>query len=179
MALDAGNVKVAVTGAVYVAPTGTAGPADTTTPLAAAWKNVGYISEDGVTEGNNTETDEITAWQNSDVVRKTITKSETTYQFTMIETNSNSLSLFYGKTISASDTSHTIGGTGAGKVSLVIDVVDGAQTIRRFIPEAEVSERGEVKFAANEALGYDVTVTAYPNASIGGSVEVHYAQALD
>jgi hypothetical protein len=178
MSLDAGNVNVAVTGAVYVAPVGTTGPADADTALAATWKNVGYISEDGVTEGNNTESDEITAWQNSDVVRKTITKSETTYQFTMIETNSTSLSLFYGKTIAAAAESHVIGGSANAKVAIVIDVIDGTQVIRRHIPSAEVTERGEVKFAASEALGYDVTVTAYPDATIGGSAEVFYKEAL-
>jgi hypothetical protein len=157
---------------------GTAGPTDANTALAAVWKSVGYISEDGVVEGNDTESEEIKAWQNSDVVRKTITKSETTYGFTMIETNAQALALFYGQTIAANATSHKIGGATQNRHSLVIDVIDGSQTIRRFIPEAEVTERGEVTFSASEALGYEVTVTAYPNAALGGSVEVHYATAL-
>ena len=175
---DASQVKVAVTGAVYVAPTGTTGPADATTPLDAAFTSVGYISEDGVKEANDTESEEIKAWQNSDIVRKTITKQETSYQFTMIETNAESLGLFYGKTIAPGATSHVIGGDQGGKVALVIDVVDGTQTIRRYIPSAEVTERGEVTFAAGDALGYDTTVTAYPDSGIAGSVEVHYAEAL-
>lgn len=175
---DAAAVRVAVTGAVYVAPTGSTAPTDATTALDAAWKSVGYISEDGVVESNDTENEEVKAWQNSDIVRKTITKNETMYQFTMIETNAESLGLFYGKTIAALDTSHTIGGLSAGRISLVIDVIDGTQTVRRFVPSAEVTERGEVNLTASEAMGYDVTVTAYPDNGIGGSVEVHYSEAF-
>lgn len=181
MATDAGNVQVAVTGAVYFAPIGDATatpPTDASTALAAGWKDVGYISEDGVTEANDTESEEIKAWQNSDIVRKTITKNETSYNFTIIETNANALSLFYGKNVASGDTTHTIGGAVTGKVKMVVDVIDGSQHIRRYIPEAEVTERGEVTFAATDAVGYDVTVTAYPNTTIGGSVEVHYATAL-
>lgn len=178
MATDASAVRVAVTGAVYIAPTGTTAPTDATTALDAAWKGVGYISEDGVKESNDTETEEIKAWQNSDIVRKTITKNETSYQFTMIETNAASLGLFYGKTIATGDKQHVIGGATSGKFAAVIDVIDGNNVVRRFVPQAEVTERGEVTFSASDAVGYEVTLTAYPDSGIGGSVEVHYANAL-
>ena len=178
MTTDASAVRVAVTGAVYVAPTGSTAPTDATTALDAAWKSVGYISEDGVVEANDTENEEIKAWQHSDIVRKTITKNETSYQFTMIETNATSLSLFYGKTIAAGADSHVIGGATTGKVALVIDVIDGTNVIRRHIPQAEVTERGEVTISASDSLGYDTTVTAYPDATVGGSVEVFYSQAF-
>jgi hypothetical protein len=164
---------------VLVGQVGTKAPTDATTALdAAVWHNVGYISSEGVKESNTTESSEIKSWQNSDVVRKTITKSETGYQFKMIETNSQSLSLFYGQTIAAAATKHTIGGSATKKVSVVIDIIDGTDKIRRFCPDAEVTEKGEVMFAAAEAVGYDVTLTAYPNATIGGAVEVHYGTAI-
>lgn len=181
-AITAGNVKVAVTGAVYVADADDAAataPTTAVSKLATGWKSVGYISEEGVVEANTRDTNEITAWQNSDVVRKTVTKSETTYQFTMIETNATALGLFYGKDIADAATKHTIGGSASKKVKLVIDVVDGGKVIRRYIPDGEVTERGEVTFSASDALGYQVTVTAYPNAALGGSVEVHYDTALE
>jgi hypothetical protein len=178
VAENAALVRVAVTGAVYIAPSGTTGPTDATTALAATWKSVGYISEDGVKEANDIESDEIKAWQNSDIVRKTITKQETSYGFTMIETNATSIGLFYGKAITTADETHIIGGPTVGKTAMVIDVIDGDKTIRRFIPDAEVTERGEVTFSASEAVGYEVTVTAYPNATLGGSVEVHYSDPL-
>lgn len=178
MANTSGNVKVAVTGAVYVAPLGSTAPTDADTALDGAFLEVGYISEDGITEANDTENEEIKAWQNSDIVRKTITKNETSYSFTMLETNSTALSLFYGKTIAPAATGHTIGGQVTGRVALAIDIIDGTQVIRRFVPQAEVTERGEVTLNATDASGYEVTVTAYPDETVGGSVEVFYKEAL-
>ena len=175
---DATNVKVAITGAVYTAPIGSTPPTDASTTLDAAFIPVGYISEDGVKEANDTENEEIKAWQNSDIVRKVITKNETSYAFTMIETNAAALALFYGKTIAVGATDHIIGGTVTGRVSAVIDVVDGTQIIRRYVPSCEVTERGEVSLTATDALGYEVTLTAYPDSTLGGSVNVFYEEAL-
>ena len=87
MALDATQVRVGVTGAVYVAPTGTTLPTDATTSLAVAFDDVGYISEDGVTETQDTDTNDIVAWQNGAVVRKIQTSHDLTYSFAMLETS--------------------------------------------------------------------------------------------
>lgn len=167
-------VKVAVSGAVYVGPTTALAPTTAVEALDSDFLSVGYISEDGVVEAHTQDVNEITAWQNADVVRKTITRSEVTYQFTMIETNASSLSLFYSKAIAGAATNHVIGGGSLSRVSLVIDIVDQGKVIRRYLPSAEVSERGEVTLSNSEALGYNVTVTAYPDSSIGGSVKVLY-----
>ena len=69
MALVADNVRVAVTGGVYVGAIGTATPANATAPVDAKLKDLGYISEDGVTQSIDSDTSEIKAWQNGDVVR--------------------------------------------------------------------------------------------------------------
>ena len=49
MALVAENVRVAVTGAVMVGPTSAPAPTDADTPP-TGFDDLGYISEDGVTE---------------------------------------------------------------------------------------------------------------------------------
>jgi hypothetical protein len=79
MALDASNVEVAVTGAVYLAPLGTTLPTDSDTPLDGAFQNVGYLSEDGITETPEEDTTEIQAWQNGDIVRRVLTSHEIQY----------------------------------------------------------------------------------------------------
>ena len=43
------TAKPKTSGAVYVAPIGTALPTDATSSLAVAYKGLGYISEDGFT----------------------------------------------------------------------------------------------------------------------------------
>lgn len=169
MALTSGSVRVGVTGSIALAPENTVDPGDATSALIAPWISVGYISEDGVTEANTLESDDIKAWQNAETVRKVITSQETTYGFTMIETNAEALGLFYGKTVAPSDVSHVIGGDIGGKYAVCLTIVDGTEVIRRWVPSAEVTERGEVTFGSTDALGYEVTMTAYPVSDVDGA----------
>lgn len=179
---DSENVVVAVTGGVYVGVAdGTAAvPTDATTELGAGWTNVGYISEDAVTENIETDTNEIVAWQNSDVVRTLVTKFGVSYQFTMIETKAAAVGLYYGKDVVAGQTTHDIGGPRVGRGPFVIDAIDSAgQIMRRYIPVGEVTERGEVAITATDAVGYDTTISAYPTPDLdGASVRVWYGTAL-
>jgi hypothetical protein len=62
--------------------------------------------------------------------------------------------------------------TTGGRKSFVIDVVDGSDLLRIYIPEGEVSEVGDVVYASGEPIGYEVTVRAYPNATLDGSAQI-------
>lgn len=163
MALDATNVAVAVTGAVSYAPSGTAAPTDAVAALNVAYKDVGYISSDGVVETRDRSTQTIVAWQNSEVVRSVVTESSISVQFVMIETNKSSVELFYGATVSAVDGSVEIkpGATG-GRRSIVVDYVDGADMVRLYLPSAEVQDIGDQTLTSGDAVMFDVTVVAYP-----------------
>ncbi|MEZ2373122.1 hypothetical protein [Arthrobacter sp. RCC_34] len=164
MALTAANVRVAVTGSCNIAPLGTTLPVDATTALAAAFKDVGYVSEDGVTQSISTDQSDIKAWQNGDVVRKIQTSHEVTYQFTMIETNGETAQIYYADPdatdtevkITAAQTSHNV---------WAIEIKDGTEVSRIVLPDAQVTERGDMVFKTDEAVGYDITLTAYPDAT--------------
>jgi hypothetical protein len=164
MALDATQVRVGVTGAVYVAPTGTTLPTDATTALAVAFDDVGYISEDGVTETQNTDTNDISAWQNGAVVRKIQTSHDLTYTFSMLETSQVSLEVFYGNYDAATD-SVEIKGEELGKHVWVLSVEDGDHIQRVVIPDGQVTERGDITYANEDAVGREVTITAFPDTS--------------
>jgi hypothetical protein len=43
------------------------------------------------------------------------------------------------------------------------DVVDGTNHIRIILERAEVTERGDIVYNNSDAIGYEMTVTAYPN----------------
>lgn len=179
MALDSAKVNVATTGAVYFAPVATAPPTDATTALPAAYRDVGYISEDGVVEARDRSTTNIIAWQNADVVRTVITEAYITVQFTMIETNPNSVELSYGDPVNTTDGSVSIipGRTG-GRRRIVVDYIDGDRFVRLFIAQAEVLEVGETTLASGDVTGYDVTITGYPDVALGASAKKWFSDLV-
>lgn len=167
MALNAANARVALTGAISVAPTGTAAPTDASTALPAAWKDLGYVTEDGVTETRDRSTDTLRAWQNADLLREVVTEADLTFQFTLAETKAETVALYYGSTVDTATGAVVIvpAATG-GRQSFVIDVVDGTQLIRAYIPEGEITEVGDQVLSHGEIVGYDVTIKAYPSAAL-------------
>lgn len=174
MSLDASNVEVAVSGRVCLAPLGTAAPTDSSTELDAAWKDVGYISEDGVTETPEADTQVINAWQNGDEVRVVQTSHAIRYGFTMIETNEVSLRAYYGHYDDSTGNVRVTGRQLPRQMMVIesFDEIGGVLMVRRrFAEVAQVTERGEVSLTNSDATGYEVTVTCYPGED--GETKVH------
>jgi len=162
MALDATQVRVGVTGGLYVAPFGTTLPTDATTALPSAHQDVGYISEDGVTETQDTDSNDIVAWQNGATVRKIQTSHDLTYSFTMLETSAVSLKVYYGNYDAVND-SLEIRGEELGHDVWVLSVEDGDHILRVVIPDGQVTERGDITYANEDAVGREVTLTCFPD----------------
>lgn len=163
MALTADNVRVGVTGACYLADTGTELPTDATTTVNVSFIDLGYVSDDGVSQAIDESRSDIVAWQNADVVRKVKTSQDVTYSFTMIETSAATLEAYYGNY--AGPGVVEINGTDTPHKSWIIDVVDDDDTIRLVIPDGQVTERGEITYANGEEVGYPITITAFPDSS--------------
>lgn len=162
MALDSSLVRVAVTGGVFVDLAGGAPvPTDATSPLDAAFDELGYVSEDGVTQATNTDVQNITAWQNADIVRKVQTSHDVTYQLAALETNPVSLEAYYGN-YDAGTGAVEINADVLPRVPWVIDVYDGDEITRLVIPSGQVTERGDVQYVNGDAVMYQMTITAYP-----------------
>lgn len=174
MALNAANVRVAVTGEVSVGATSATAPTSSSSSL-TGFTGLGYVSEDGVTETRDRSTEDIKAWQNSATVRTVITDGTLTYNFRLIETTKAAVELAYGTTVTQTvpEGTYAIVPTATGgRKSFVIDVVDGANLKRIYIPQGEVTEVGDVTYASGEPIGYEVTITAYADATISGSAKV-------
>lgn len=171
MALDASNVSVAGDGIVAVgaltatAPTGLGA-------LPAGFTDLGYISEDGVTESTDQSVEKIKAWQRNAVVRSVVTEGESTFSFTLIETKKETVELAFGVTIAGDGSYVKDAGAERPHRSFIIDVVDGGRQERSYIPYGQVTELGEVTRVNGEPVGYEVTITAFNSDAIGGSVKV-------
>jgi hypothetical protein len=160
MALDSDNVRVAVTGAVYVAPTTAPAPTDSEGALDGAFEDLGYISADGISENLDRTTNQIRSWQDGALVREIVSEGTYSVSMTFIETNEAVLELYYGNTVSNGKIEIDPRSTG-GRHSFVIDVIDGNSVERIYIPTGEVTSLGERTLASGEAVGYQMTITAY------------------
>lgn len=169
MTLNASAVRVGISGELSVAPTGTAAPTSSTAALNASFIGMGYVSEDGVTESWDDTIERIIAWQNATVVRAVSSESVATFQLTLIENKGKVQELFYkGSTIavvSAAQWKIDVKAAQADQRSFVIDVVDGSKHYRIYIATGEVTERGDVVYANGEPIGFDITITAYPDSN--------------
>lgn len=176
MADTAANVRIgkpASTGGVLVGAIGAspALPTDATTALAVGFNGVGYIGEDGVTMTQGTDVKEIKAW-GGDTVRKVQTSHDCTFKFIMIETNQYSAKAYFGTSqVTYTPADATKGNRVAAQVSgaqldhnkWVFEISDGLAKVRVCVPDGQITERGDLAFKTDEAIGYEVTVTAYPD----------------
>lgn len=163
--MDASNVDVAITGAIYRAPIGTDVPTTPTESLDAAWEELGFIGDGGLTEAPNDTTKEIKAWQNGTTVRRLITGFTYNWSFTAIEQNAVVLETYHkGSTMASTGGVNTLKvlAPNAQRWMFLFDVVDGDKHERIVLQDAEVTERGQVVYKNDEAIGFPITITSYP-----------------
>lgn len=159
MALNAENVVVGITGKVYVGDTSTTAPTDYSSAL-TGFTDLGYVSADGVTFTVDKSTNQIRAWQNADLVREVVTEGTVTYSFTLLETTQAAVEAYFGGTL-VGDKIELVPNQTGGRKSFVIDIVDGAQVIRHYVPTGEIMSVEAQQVQNGEAIAYGMTVTAY------------------
>ena len=180
MSLDSNNVRVAVTGAVSVGDLGATAPTGTASDISAAFDDLGLVGEDGVTESRGRTSNSIKAWQNGATVRTVVTEGELTYQFVLLETKKETVETYYGVTVTQTSTEGSfviVPTSTGGRKAFVIDVIDGSELERVYIPQGEVTAVGDKVYANGVPIGYECTITAYDDDTISGSAKV-WATAL-
>lgn len=160
--------KPRATGSIYRAPLGTTLPTNATTELNAAFKQLGYVSEDGLVNSNSPETDSIKAW-GGDTVLGLQTEKEDTWQFTLLEVlNKDVQEAVYtsGNVSGDLDTGITIKANSAEmeEACWVFDMrLRGGVLKRVVLPDAKISEIGDITYKDDEAIGYELTLLALPD----------------
>jgi hypothetical protein len=181
--MDSANVsaaKPAVAGAISVAPLGTALPTDAVSELATAYKRLGYVSKDGVSNANSPRNETVTAW-GGDMVLDGQTEKPDNFKFTLIEAmNAEVLKFVYGdKNVSGSLTDGiTVKANReeAAQRVLVVEMVLKDAVKRIVIPRAKVTEVDEIVYQEGKAVGYGTKISAAPDAS--GNTHYEYIKAI-
>ncbi|WP_195935482.1 phage tail protein [Lactococcus lactis] len=162
------TAKPKIDGAIYSAPKGTTLPTDAKTALDPAFKPLGYISEDGLTNSNSPKSDGIKAW-GGDTVATVQTEKENTYSYTLIESlNINVLKEAYGddNVTGTLKTGITVKANSKELLEhpVVIDMTLRNGVYQRIVIEfGKVSEIGDISYTDSDAVGYEITLTALPN----------------
>lgn len=93
--LNAGQVRVAGTGAFWKAPLGTVLPTDSTTAWNAAFVNLGFAT-DGFTMKQDFKTKEVTGWQTLELLRLIPIALNRSFTFELQQSNKDTLALAWG-----------------------------------------------------------------------------------
>lgn len=170
MALNAKEVSVAVTGAFSKVSDTTVITSATSSISGVGTVNYGYISDSGITVSTDRSTKKIEAFQNAATVRVTAGAASASYKLTLLQNSKEARELYYG---SAEDANGHIAWNAAKMTRghFVFDYLDseyegdatGFLYGRHDIPRGQITEVGDLVFKNGEAIGFEVTLTAYPD----------------
>lgn len=157
------QIRVAVSGHIYVNTVGTAAPTDTTTPL-STWSDLGYTTDAGVTISKKDTWDTVDLWQTMVPGRYVPKGRDLTIKFELAQVNGITLPLWGGGGTTAPNgatageyTYDIVSTVVAFERAMVIEYTDNVGSVvnRFWVPRAMVTETTDLTLsrAKNIPLG--------------------------
>ncbi|MCD4549676.1 phage tail tube protein [Schaalia sp. lx-260] len=173
--------KPVASGAIAFAPLGTSIPTDATTDLPIAFKRLGYVSEDGLTNEVEVDTEDVVAWGGDKVLTIRTSRTES-LGWTFIQVlDVDVLKAVFGEA--------NVSGTLETGLTILhnnkelphgVWVVEMAMTggiIKRLVvPDGQITEVGEISYQDGEPVGLEVTLSCFNDAA-GNTLYEYMAQA--
>lgn len=183
-AKDAANVGVAkgnnqnAGGYAWVAPYGTELPTDATSDIPEAFESLGYISEDGLTNSTEIETEDRYDWA-GDLVKTSQGEYSETYQVSFLESRASVLKTVFGDDNVTDDGRGSItvkhNGNFMEERSYVFESLITSTLIKRtVIPRGVISERDDVVENSSDLVAYTPTIKALACDAEGNTAFVYY-----
>ncbi|NNC10696.1 hypothetical protein HII28_02185 [Planctomonas sp. JC2975] len=139
--LDATQIRVAGTGAIWKAPVGSTAPTDSVTALDAAFHNLGFAAN-GFTVTPSLKTTPVMGWQSVQALRNIITELTRKIAFELQQTNMDTAALAWGGTVvpgtAGAYTLQIPDQVALMEYAFVIDWSDGSVSQRIYIPRASL-----------------------------------------
>lgn len=170
MAVDITSMRAYTDGLVCTHDVGASptAPTDASSALNVGFKEVGAVSEDGITESTSQDRTDVVIWQRNQVARRLPGTASKTFQFSAAETRIFNLSLqFPGSVVAVTGEGASVAES-APQTDIrrwVLHGIDGNSKLRLYIPFGEITDRGDNSWSANGVTYYDWTITAYPDSS--------------
>lgn len=187
LARDAANVGVAkgnggnAGGYAWVGPTTATLPTDAKSEIGAEFESLGYISEDGLTNSTDAESEDRVDWSGS--VIKTSQKSfSESFQASFLESRLSVLKTVYGDANVESDGQGGIAVKHNGhfteeRAYIFESLITETLIKRTVVPRGSIQERDDVSENSSDLLSYTPTIKALPDASGNTSYVYYYDSA--
>jgi hypothetical protein len=171
--------KPKATGALFVAPAGTAVPTDATSALNVAFKNLGYISDAGLVNSVSTNVQDIYSW-GGDRVLSDQTNFMEMFTFNLIETNAEVAKLYYGAgnvTVSGSNITIKANSQTLPEIVFVAELVlTGGRVKRIVVQRGRITDRtADITYVDGEPVSYPINLNAFPNLTDGDTHKEYIA----
>lgn len=158
-------------GGVYRAAAGTSLPNDADTTLASAFKEQGFIGEDGITKSHESENLELKD-MNGVVIKVIKTSGKAILKFKALEVlNIEVLKSVYGSSnvSGALETGITVMDKPTAEAEESVWAVDLVSSegdlVRYVIPRGTITETGDEVMKSTEAWAFDITLSCLPDSS--------------
>jgi hypothetical protein len=170
---EEGFSMVAADGGFWVAALATTVPTGLAAP-ATGWTPGGAVSDDGFVYGIAETSTSWTPFGTTSPWRTEVTSSVKTMQFTSWEIHRPVVISLWNRVdvadLAEADTTNLVtyaetATPAPDRRMFIFDFIDGVTVHRYFMPAAEVTDRGNVTNKQTEQMGYQMTVTAYPDGS--------------
>lgn len=164
MPIAGSEVRVGANGSLYVAPSGTAGPATISAPW-TGFTDLGYLTEEGATIGRSLTTEQVRAWQSISTVRYLVTEVAFTIGFSLLQFNETTLPFWLGggTVVNQGGGSYKYSISSSPTIDervLGLEWTDGAITYRAIIGRGMVTESGESSVTRSEGIALPITFAA-------------------
>ncbi len=174
---DTANISVGkgvAGGYMFVAPTGTALPNDNKTELDAAFVNMGYLGEDGISFSDSSSNDKFVD-MNGDTIGTTAGEVEKSFTVKFNEVKKDSWAVIYGKE-NVTDSQGVLkvvdnGPTEEEHVAVFELLLKNGRKWRRIVPRMKLGETGDWSVVYSELVAREATFTALKDGANGYYVD--------
>lgn len=168
---SANSIRFASNGTLYIAPVATAAPTDVGTVLPATWKQLGYVSDAGVSITPSITTQAVNAWQSAVPVKYLVTGASFQIAFVLLQFDKEAAELYFGGAFASNATDEYKMDVESNpelvETSLIVEWNDATVENRLYIPRAQVSAREALTLVRTGATSLGLTLDALDQ---GGSL---------